>query len=177
MNDSLAFSGLLIATIDTPDLDRVVLEGCEVERQGDLLVARRKNAFLNNGLGIALDRLFGLGTPPAAISHIGVSSDNTAVTAATMTLGGTVSIKAISPAATRTNQTVTAGAVFTQADVAFAIRKVGLLSTSTDAGTGLVDVIGGSGGAAPYNQSLTIDLTATSSFSLTLQIQVTAAAA
>lgn len=142
---------------------------------GQELILTRKNAFVNIGLNNALDLLFALAAPGVP-SRIQLSSSTTAVTAATTTMGGTISNKAISPAASRASQTVTAGATFTQADVAFVITKVGLLNTSTDAGTGLYDVIGGTGGSAPYNQPFTIDLTGTTSFSLTMQILVTAAA-
>lgn len=145
----------------------------KVKRHHDFVEFRVRNAFVNTGLNLALDRLFGLGGA-TAVGYIGVSSDNTAVTAASTTLGGTVSIKALTTNS-RSSQTVTAGASFTQADVNFSIRKVGLLNTATDAGTGLVDVIGGSG-SSPYNKPFTIDLTTLSSFTLTMQIQVTAVA-
>lgn len=180
----LALSGLLIATIkvDPSEFDKIAVGGVDVRdwqpRRG-LMVVSRKNAFVNIGLNNALDRTFGLASPGAP-SHIGLSDDGTAVTATTTLLDPTPSglspaIKAISPAASRSSQTVTAGATFTQADVNFIIRKVGLLNGATDAGTGLYDVIGGSG-SAPYNQPFTIDLTGTTSFSLTMQIQVTASA-
>ena len=50
------------------------------------------------------------------------------------------------------------------------------LTTATDTGSALVDVIGGSGGAAPFNRTFTLDLTAAGNFTLTLQIAVTATA-
>lgn len=190
--DKVGLSGLLIARIETLDPDAVVVEGMAGLRRGRPVFERagggrwrsrpltRPNAFVNLGLQIALDRLFGLGTV-AAVSHIGVSADNAAVVAGTNRLDPPgdatgIAVKAISPAATRSGQTVTAGAVFTQADVTFAIRKVGLLNKATDDGTGLIDVIGGTGGAAPYDDSFTIDLTGTTPFSLTMNIQVTATA-
>ena len=143
----------------------------------------RDNGFVNIGLNIVLDRLFGLSGPPAAVSHIGVSNDTATVLAAATLLDPTAGggspaspvIKAISPAATRTAQDVTGGATFTQADVGFAMTKVGFLNTSTDAGTGLIDIIGGTGGAAPYAQPFTIDLTGATSWSMVMQIKVTAA--
>ena len=153
------------------------------------------NGVVNLGLQMALDRL--IGTGPAALSNIGIASDNTAVTAATVFLGGAAAailsggtqngfIRAFAPAASRSNQVLTAGATFTQADMsgaAFVIHKVGLLNASTDAGTGLgagpasgiFDVIGGSGGSAPFNQPFTLDLTSVTTWSLLLQINVTAA--
>lgn len=91
-------------------------------------------------------------------------------------------------ATSRTAQTVTAGASFTNADFAtpasptsanaiFKINKIGLLNTATDAGTGLIDVIGGTGGTAPYNKSFSVDFTNAGTFTLTPQIAVTAQAA
>lgn len=191
IHDLLAPGGLLVATIRTPDPDAVVVEGMEFKRhdRGQLWAPRwvddaleweakayRHNAFVNIGLNNGLDLLFALASP-AVPSRIQVSNSTSAVTAATTTMGGTISNKAFSPAASRTLQTVTAGATYTQADVAFVITKVGLLNTSTDAGTGLYDVIGGTGGSAPYNQPFTIDLTGTTAFSLLMQIAVTGAAA
>lgn len=176
--DGIRFAGTLVATITLPkgQEHKVRIVGCEVERKPRRIVARRKNIFVNTGLNIALDRLFGISGPPGAISHIGVSADDQAVSGTTTLLdpatGDTgVSIKAISPAASRSNQTVTAGATFTQADVSFAMNKVGLLNTSSDAGTGLIDVIGGTS-----NNPFTIDLTGASTWSLTMQIQITASA-
>lgn len=193
---TFGLSGLMVATLELPDGGDIRISGVGVElpkgekspvvfgqkdgaifrtSPGQKLILTRKNAFVNIGLNNALDLLFGLAAPGVP-SRIQLSSNTAAVTAATTTMGGTVSNKAISPAASRTGQTVTAGATFTQADVAFVITKVGLLNTNTDAGTGLYDVIGGTGGSAPYNQPFTIDLTGTTSFSLTMQILVTAAA-
>jgi hypothetical protein len=145
---------------------------------------RHHNAYVNTGLNNALDREFGLGG--TAIGFIGVDNNSTAVTAATVYLHGAAGataanqiIKAISPAASRASQTVTAGATFANADFTsgvFVINKLGLLTTSTDAGTGLVDVIGGTGGSSPYNRTFVLDLTGAGTFSATLQIAVTAAA-
>ena len=146
---------------------------------------RHHNAYVNTGLNNALDREFGLGG--TAIGYIGVDNNSTAVTAATVYLHGSAGataanqiIKAISPAATRSSQTVTGGATFANADFTsgvFVINKLGFLTTSTDAGTGLVDVIGGTGGSSPYNRTFVLDLTGAGTFSATLQIAVTAQAA
>jgi len=150
----------------------------------DLIFVRKHNAYVNTGLNNALDREFGLGG--TAIGFIGVSSNTTAVTATTVFLngasGGTAAntiIKAISPAASRSSQTTTGGATFVNADFTsgvFIMNKLGFLNTSTDAGTGLIDVIGGTGGASPYNRTFSLDLTAAGSFSFTPQIAVTASA-
>jgi hypothetical protein len=146
---------------------------------GDSLVitGQRHNAYVNTGLNNSLDREFGLGGN--AVSRMGVTNDTTAVTATTTKLdptdNDTVIIKAFDTAATRTNQTVSAVSTFTKSDGNIAYTKVGLLTTTTDAGTGLVNVIGG-GGTAPYDESFSIDLTGTTDFSVTIQLDVTAAA-
>lgn len=154
------------------------------KRARHVLHLQHHNAYVNTGLNNALDREFGLGG--TAVGYIGVDNNASAVTAATVYLhaaaGGTAAnqiIKAISPAASRTNQTVTAGATFANADFTsgvFVINKLGLLTTATDAGTGLVDVIGGTGGSAPYNKTFVLDLTGAGTFSATLQIAVTGTA-
>jgi hypothetical protein len=155
-----------------------------VRRKKHTLHMEHHNAYVNTGLNNALDREFGLGG--TAIGYIGVDNNSTAVTASTVHLHGAAGataanqiIKAISPAASRSNQTVTGGATFANADFTsgvFVINKLGLLTTSTDAGTGLVDVIGGTGGSAPYDATFVLDLTGAGTFSATLQIAVTASA-
>lgn len=150
----------------------------------DVLVLEHANAYVNTGLNNALDREFGLGG--AAIGYIGLSNNASPVTAATVFLNGASGgaaantiIKAISPVASRVAQTTTAGATFVNADFTagvFIVNKIGLLTTSTDAGTGLVDVIGGAGGSSPYNRTFALDLTAAGTFTFTGQIAVTAAA-
>ncbi len=175
-NDSIAkfAAGLL------PKLDPATY------RDTGLVLLRHCNAYVNTGLNNALDREWGIGTSNT-VSHIGVDSNTTAVTASTVFLHGTGAgtaastiIKAISPAATRTAQTTTGGATFVNADFTsgvFVWNKVGLLAgTSTDAGTGLVDVVGGTGGSSPYNRTFSLDLTAAGTFSVTAQIAVTATA-
>jgi hypothetical protein len=187
---SISKTGILTLTATVQYPHKVEASGDIVEwidRGEGLLRVVHHNAYVNSGLNISLDRAFGISGPPAAIGFIGVSSDSTAVTATATFLngvaGGTAAntiIKAISPAASRTNQTVTAGATFANADFTsgvFIVNKVGLLNTATDAGTGLIDVIGGSGGTTPYNKTFSVDFTNAGTFSLTPQIAVTATAA
>lgn len=155
------------------------------EADDDCIVLAHHNAYVNTGLNNSLDREFGIGG--TAVGFIGVSNNSTAVTASTTFLNGASGgaaantiIKAISPAATRTAQTVTGGATFTNADFTggvFIWNKIGLLTTSTDVGTGLVDVIGGTGGTTPYNRTFVLDLTGAGAFTVTAQIAVTAVAA
>lgn len=192
---SLALRGLLTARIELPpgQEDAAVLRGCDVERAGSgLLVARRRNAFVNMGLQAALDRMFGLSTT-AAISHMGITDDAQTVVAGTTLLnpaggGSNASIKALGSgvgavATSRAAQTVSASAGWTKADANFIVTKVGLLNAATDAGdadpspiSGVWNIIGGTGGASPYNEPFTIDLTGTTAFNLTLFIDVTATA-
>lgn len=155
------------------------------EADDDCLVVAHHNAYVNTGLQNSLDREFGLGG--TAVGFIGVSNNSTAVTATTTFLngasGGTAAntiIKPISPASTRTAQTVTGGATFQNADFTsgvFIWNKIGLLTTASDAGTGLVDVIGGTGGSSPYNRTFVLDLTGAGTFVVVAQIAVTAVAA
>lgn len=166
----------------------------------------RPNGVVKPGMGLTIDRIFGLtaGLTTTAqsvvIADIGIAEDNTAVTFATLFLGGTAAailsggtqngvIKGIGAVTTvaatgslATNgATGTAGATFTDADMAgrkFAIHKVGFLTVATDTGGAgaLYDVIGGSSVTAPYNVPFTLDLTSAGTFSLTLNIQLMAAA-
>lgn len=83
----------------------------------------------------------------------------------------------------RTNQTTTyLGPTWTLASFASGgssqapkCSKVGLLNTSTDAGTGLIDVIGGSGSGI-YSRTYGVDLTYQGSFNFQAGIAVTAVA-
>ena len=155
------------------------LENVSRRVDGDhvIISGERHNAYVNTGLNNSLDLEFGLGG--TAVDRMGVTDDATAVTATTTKLDptddDTVIIKAFDSAATRTNQIVSAIATFTKSDGNIAYSKVGLLNTATDAGTGLVNVIGG-GGSSPYDESFTIDLTGTTDFSVTIQLDITAAA-
>ena len=139
---------------------------------GLIITGSRSNSFVNIGLENSLDLLFGLGGN--IVSHIGATSDTTPVTAATTKLDPTsdddVQILPVQ-SLSRTGRIVSGEATFTNANANFAYRKIGYLSTSTDAGTGLIDVIGG-GGSTPYNQSFNLDLTGALTWSATLGIDV-----
>lgn len=163
-----------------------------LERDADVLYLSRHNAFVNLGLHFVLDRIFNINTPNTAITHMGISDDTAAVTATTLLLdasagGGSPNIRALASgvgaaATTRSGNTVTCSAGWEPPDFStvFSITKVGLLNTSTDAGDdtvptvqGIMNIIGGTGGAAPYNEPFTIDLRNVSDFDLTLQQQIT----
>lgn len=153
------------------------VESLGIERDGDFAVARfrQHNAFVNTGLDHALDRQMGTNGPPAAISHMGVTSDATAVTASTTTLGGTPTIVAVSNKVEASSQTASADGTFTEANADFAHKKVGFLNTATDAGTGLINVIGGAG-TSPYDEPFTVDLSSADTFSVTYTLSLVASA-
>jgi len=132
----------------------------------------RGNAFVNQGLQAVLDSAYG-DLVANRIDHIALSGDTTAVTAATTTIGTPNSIK-VTANTSRTAQTVSTDQTWTQADVAFAITKIGLLSGA--AATDVANIIGGTGGSAPYNEPFTIDLTNIATWSLQMGVDVSATA-
>lgn len=153
------------------------------------------NGFINLGLHFILDRIFNINTPDTAIDSMGISNDTTAVTATTLLIdpsagSGSPDFQALgsgvgAAATSRTGNTVTCSAGWEPADFStvFAITKVGLSTNAADSGDdttptvqGVVNIIGGVGGSAPYNEPFTIDLTTVSDFDLTLQQQITAQA-
>lgn len=136
------------------------------------LIAYLHNAFVNQGLQGLLDSAYG-DLVADRITHIGLSGDATAVTLATTTLGTPNSIK-VTANVSRTNQTVSADQIWTQADVNFPIKKIGLLRGPT--ATDVSNIIGGEGGAAPFDEPFTIDLTNIATWQLTMGIDVEATA-
>tara|TARA_R110000868_G_scaffold103537_2_gene285106 strand:- start:92 stop:649 length:558 start_codon:yes stop_codon:yes gene_type:complete len=164
-------------TIPSNDFEKVKIEGLKnkhTQFDGDnvTISGERSNSFVNTGLENALDLLFGLGG--SIVSHIGVTDDTTVVTATTTKLDPTdddnVTLLSAQSLA-RVGRVVTGEATFTHVNANFAYKKIGFLSTATDAGTGLIDVIGG-GGTSPYNQAFNIDLTGATTWSATLGIEV-----
>lgn len=132
----------------------------------------RGNAFVNIGLQGVLDSAFG-DLVADRITHIGLSGDTAAVTAATTTAGTPNSIKPTANTS-RTAQTVETDQTWTQADVNFPITKIFL--ARGNAPTEVSNIIGGIGGAAPYNEPFTIDLTNIATWTLTMGIDTTATA-
>lgn len=210
MNDSLAIGGMARLVAECSDPDAVIIKGMartkEAALAGDLETdvalmwteqpngmwkhnpLYRHNAFVRNGLNAVAERMFGIGTT-AALTRIYLSADAQAVTLATVLIdpaGGATGVasKVFSPAASLapTTSIVTAGATFTQADVAFSIQKMGLSNAATDLGTttpgaiaGIWDIIGGAG-IAPYDQDFIADYTGSTTFTLTPSIDCTIAA-
>lgn len=197
--DLVKFRGLLAAdaALRWPDLfqfDR---------KNGTITVQGLVNAYVRSGNRNSLLREFNPGSAGTVVAGIGVGVNNTVVTVNTRFLNGataglngavtgqTVSIKAISPAATIVTdgssvvQIVTGGATWTEADffnsIAFVWNKIGLTlavpaSNASEVDGNLVDVIGG-GGSAPYNKSFGLDFSNAAPFSQTGQIAVTGSAA
>lgn len=131
----------------------------------------RENAYVDRGLHILLNRAFR--TDESQIQYMFISTDSTAVTGSTITVGGSSVFNVFSSTPTAAaSKTISASSNFSKADIdslAAAIRKIGMATTSTDAGTGLVDVIGGTG-LSPYNEDITIDLLNADNVTLTPQI-------
>jgi len=128
----------------------------------------RGNAFVLQGLGGVLDSAFADLTADR-ITHIGLSGDTASVTLGTTTLGTPNSIKPTNNTG-RTGNVASTDQTWTQADVNFPITKIGLLRGNTP--TAVSNIIGGVGGAAPYNEPFTIDLTNIATWTLTMGIDV-----
>jgi hypothetical protein len=141
-------------------------------RQGDQthIEGYLHNLFVNQGLEAALDSLFGDLTADR-ITHIALSGDNSAVTATTADIdpSGTGFSPKVTANVSRTGRTAGGDNTWTQADISFAVRKVGFLTGALK--TDVVNIIGGTG-----NQPFTVDLTSQATFTLTIGIDVTLAA-
>lgn len=182
--DRVGVHGRLRCFIEIPDVDAAIVEGFDYDPEWHksdsglwYTVVERNNAFLNQGLQAILRRYFNITTVPAVPSGIGVSSDNTAVTATSTTFGGTFRYSAWNATfPSITNQTVSGQSSFTKGagagQIDFSVRKIGITNATTDAVGAVQDIIGGAG-VSPYNEAITIDLTSATSFTLSPQIDVT----
>jgi hypothetical protein len=137
-------------------------------QQGDqtIIEGYRHNIFVNQGLEAVLDSIFGDLTS-APITHVAVSGDNSDVTALTSDIDPSntgFAVKVISNVS-RTAQTAGGDSTWTQADISYAVRKVGLLNGPLK--TDVVNIIGG-----PGNQEFNLDLTQQATFTLTIGIDV-----
>jgi hypothetical protein len=163
--------------------------------EADVIYLAAHNGFINLGLHFILDRIFNINTPDTAIDSMGISNDTTAVTATTLLIdpsagAGSPDFQALgagvgAAATSRSGNTVTCSSGWEPGDFStvFSITKVGLSTNAADSGDdtvptvqGVVNIIGGTGGAGVYNEPFTIDLTTVSDFDLTLQQQITAQA-
>lgn len=174
-------------TVSAEDADKAIITGMTADASGTgpvglmktdngdgtvTIEGYRGNAFVNQGLQGILDSAYGDLTADR-ITHIGLSGDTAAVTAGTTTLGTPNSIKPTANTS-RTGQTVSTDQSWTQADVNFAITKIGLLRGNVPAEVS--NIIGGVGGVAPYNEPFTIDLRQIATWALTMGIDTTATA-
>lgn len=177
-DDNVTLGATYRATIRLPreEVEAVRITGTDyhVGFEGDLAVVTTRpvhNALVNQGLNSLLDSWFN-DLAANRITHIGLSEDATAVTASTTTIGTQNSIKTIANVS-RTAQTVSGDATWTQADVTWVVNKIGLLYGAT--ATSVASIIGG-GGTAPYDESFSLDLTSATTFSLTMGVDMTATA-
>ena len=183
--DNVQIGGTLTGTIRVPadERDNAIIQGVDIVNEyieGDEHVIELEpihNAMVNQGLQRMLDLLFeDTQGALSGISHIGLSADTSAVSASTTDLdpgSAGSSIKTIDNVS-RTNQTTHGDQTWTQADVSWAITKIGFLygALSTD----VVNIIGGTGGSDPYDEPFTIDLTNVTTWNLTMGIDLTATA-
>lgn len=154
------------------------IEGWSVKanlKTGHLLFEAKPNLVVNAGVNVTLDRLFGI-TASAALT-MGVDNGTTAPTATSVSStagGGTDTgsssrrIIALDSTASRTNQVVSAIGTFTQANVAFAMKRLFL----SKAAAGTTDA---SGDLIAMTSVFTIDLTAFSTWSQTFTATLTGA--
>jgi hypothetical protein len=135
----------------------------------------RHNAFVNQGLQAVLDSAYGDLTP-VQITHIALSGDSSTVIVSTSDIdpGSSGFSPKVTANVSRTGQTVSADNTWTDADVSYAIVKIGLLTGALS--TDVVNIIGGTGGSTPYDEPFTIDLTSISTWSLQMGVDVTATA-
>lgn len=140
---------------------------------GEIALLPKPNLVVNAGINVALDRLFGI-TASAALT-IGVDNGTTAPTATSVSStagGGTDTgstsrrIIALDSVASRTNQVVSAIGTYTQANVAFIMKRLFL----SKAAAGTADA---SGDLIAMTAVFTIDLTAFSTWSQTFTAQLT----
>jgi hypothetical protein len=90
---------------------------------------RKTNLITTVGKQLVLDRLFGIGGPPAAISGTAVGTSATAAAVGDTTITGAV-YKAFASTPTRSGLSVTAITSYTTAEANIAINEAGLLTAS-----------------------------------------------
>jgi hypothetical protein len=191
---------LVTIECDRPDKAIYSADDTHFDRRSGKIYLSHPNSYVLTGVNNALAREFGLGGVAVGYIGIDNDSSAVSFTTQYLhgSSAGTQPtnqiIEAISPAAV-----VTAGTAATQAATSFCtggatflssaftsgvfiINKIGFLTASTDAGqanqigaTGvycgtLIDVVGGTGGSAPYTRTFSINLTSAGTFTLVAQI-------
>ncbi len=145
------------------------VKGWDVEQAGpdSLIFLPKPNLVVNTGINNRLDLLFAIGSPPGPVNSMGVDNGTVnPVTTTTRSADGNSTlrrIQAFDGTAVRTNQTVAAVATFTQATVAFIMKRLFLSSLTTDA----------AGTLHSMTNVFTLDLTAFVTWSQTFTATVT----
>lgn len=149
--------------------NKIILSG----DQAILMFPAQKNLVVNTGINRSLDRLFGIGGPPAAPSTIGVDDGaSNPVAGTTSSSAGSTNRRLVSfGTPSRTNQVVTASGTFTKTGGAASnfVHKRLFISA---AAAGTTDA---SGDLAAMTNVFTIDLTGFSDFSQTYSLTYTGA--
>lgn len=137
------------------------------EATGLVLLAPKPNLVVNSGINRRLDRLFGIGGPPAAVDSMGVDNGTANPGASTdrSADGNSTSrtILAFDSTATRSNQVVSCVRTFTNSNVAFTMKRLFLSAGTGDA----------AGTLHSMTNVFTMDLSAFSTWSQTFTAQVT----
>lgn len=121
---------VFVATVPGEILNDVVYEQAPIH-----------NLIVTSGKDLVLDRLFGLSGPPAAISSVGVGTDNTAAalgqTKLNPTVTGSVLIQTADAGTSRTAETVTITSTFGTGVANFTWAEAGLFNGNVN-GTSLM---------------------------------------
>ena len=100
-----------------------------------------ENLITTLGKQIMLDRLFGIGGPPAALSHMGVGTDSTAAAVGqnklNPTVAGSVDFNAFDGTPTRSGEVVTSITTWATGDGNFQWNEFGFANSATNDGTHL----------------------------------------
>lgn len=135
--------------------------------RGKLVLAPKPNLVVNSGINRRLDRLFGIGGPPAVVDSMGVDNGtvNPSATTDRSADGNSTSrtILAFDSTATRSSQVVSCVRTFTNATVAFTMKRLFLSAGTGDA----------AGTLHSMTNVFTMDLSAFSTWSQTFTAQVT----
>lgn len=125
-------------TVDPGELRRAMRDGWHVdgiegwdvradEKSGRVLLLPEPNLVVNSGINISLDRLFAIGGPPTQVRSMGVDdgSSNPSSGTSSSSAGSTNRrIVLFDSTPTRASQVVTCLGTFTQANVAFTMKRL-----------------------------------------------------
>lgn len=150
--------------------DRDCIEGWYIKADvlaGQVFFAAKPNLVVNSGIFRSLDREYAIGGPPAAVDSMGVDNGTSNPSAATdRSADGSSSsrrIQAFDSTATRASAVVSAVSTYTQATVAFVMKRLFLSSGTGDA----------AGTLSAMTNVFTMDLSGFSTWSQTFTAQKT----